>query len=648
MRLHVISDGVIAISYFCISGTLIYFVRRRRDVPFNWIFWMFGFSVLGFGISRLMEVWTVWHADYFASGAVKALAAGSVVTAAMSMLLMPKALVLPSPERLEDINQQLQTQIAERERAERELYQLNQELEKKVTLRTTELGDANAILKESEERLASIINSAMDAIITVDETQKIVVFNAAAENVFGCAVGEVLGKTLDRFIPQGFCNIHREHIRRFGQDEATSRKMYPLSKRQGVRSNGQEFPFEASISQVVTGGEKLFTVILRDVTEQVRAAEIREHLAAVVDSTDDAIITKDLNGVINAWNRGAEKIFGYSASEAIGKSMLMLFPPDRASEESGILARIRRGESVKHFETVRIRKDGTKIDVSVTISPTRDSTGTIVGASTIARDITERRQAAEDLDRKVEELKRSNKELEQFAYVASHDLQEPLRMVAAYTQLLAERYRGKLDEKADLYIRYAIDGAARMQTLIEDLLKLSRAGRGEPELKSIESTGVVERALQNLGQAIRESGATVTYADLPEFRADESQLTQVFQNLIANAIKFRGKDAPTVNISATAAEGGWEFSVADNGIGIAPEHTTDLFVIFRRLHTRKEYPGNGIGLSICKKIIERHGGRIWVESQLGAGSTFKFTLPPAEVGARVSEQEMEFAHATAS
>jgi signal transduction histidine kinase len=251
-----------------------------------------------------------------------------------------------------------------------------------------------------------------------------------------------------------------------------------------------------------------------------------------------------------------------------------------------------------------------------------------------------RRQAEEELAHKVTELARSNAELEQFAYVASHDLQEPLRMIASYTQLLADRYRGQLDERADKYIHYAVDGAVRMQALIQDLLKFSRVGRAEIEAKITESRAVVEQALNNLQVAVNDSGAVVSWIGLPVVMADSSQLTQVFQNLIANAIKFRGAEIPAIQIAAEKKDSEWVFTVSDNGIGIPAENWEDVFVIFRRLHARTEYAGNGIGLAICKKIIQRHRGKLWIEAQAKPGCCFKFTLPIA-----VSSPAAQKAHA---
>ena len=233
----------------------------------------------------------------------------------------------------------------------------------------------------------------------------------------------------------------------------------------------------------------------------------------------------------------------------------------------------------------------------------------------------------EDNKRSQEELARSNRELEQFAYVASHDLQEPLRMIASYTQLIADRYRGKLDDKADRYIHYAVDGATRMQALIDDLLTFSRVGRQGLALQNSDCNEAIEIACQNLENAIRETGAQVEHDRLPVIVADGRLLVQLFQNLISNSIKFRGTEAPHIQISAEKQKREWIFAVTDNGIGIAPEHAQSIFGIFKRLHTHDEYPGSGIGLSICKKIVEHHGGRIWVESAPGRGATFMFVLP---------------------
>jgi light-regulated signal transduction histidine kinase (bacteriophytochrome) len=284
--------------------------------------------------------------------------------------------------------------------------------------------------------------------------------------------------------------------------------------------------------------------------------------------------------------------------------------------------------------------------VDTTIVPLLDGAGKPRQYLAIRAVITERKKAEAELRdqteillRQKEELARSNADLEQFAYVASHDLQEPLRMVTAYTQLLSERYTGKLDESANKFIGYAQDGAFRMQVLIQDLLAFSRVGRKEDARAAVDCDEVLEEVRGLLASSIQESGAEINCSRLPTVIAVRTQMVQLFQNLVGNAVKFRGKEAPVISVGAAKQNGDWLFSISDNGIGIAPEYAENIFVIFQRLHARTEYPGNGIGLAICKKIVERYGGKIWVESQPGAGSTFRFTLPVR------APQKVEAAHA---
>lgn len=280
-------------------------------------------------------------------------------------------------------------------RAEEELRIAKDTLEERVRERTAEVVKSGMALRAGEERLSRIIDSAMDAVITVDEEQRITIFNPAAEKMFQCPATDAIGMPLERFLPARFRKSHGEHMRAFGLNSVTRRTMGGFSPLSGLRSNGEEFPIEASISQVEINGRKLFTAIVRDVTETAKAREVSSRLVAIVESSEDAIISKTLEGVITSWNPGAEKIFGYRAAEVIGKPMLLIIPPERVNEEKEIIAKIVRGESTDHFETIRVRKDGKRIDVAETISPLRDNSGRIIGASKIARDITERKQAEE-------------------------------------------------------------------------------------------------------------------------------------------------------------------------------------------------------------------------------------------------------------
>jgi PAS domain S-box-containing protein len=376
--------------------------------------------------------------------------------------------------------------------------------------------------------------------------------------------------------------------------------------------------------------DRLDQAAAREIAARSEIAAARAHLASIVESSDDAIISKALDGSIQTWNPGAARLFGYAAEEVLGRPVTILIPPEQHDEEPRIVERLKRGERIEHYETVRVRKDGGRVPVSLSVSPLRDSTGRVVGAAKILRDITERKRAEQELAERAEHLARSNAELEQFAYVASHDLQEPLRMVASYTQLLARRYKDKLDADAQEFMHYAVDGASRMQALINDLLAYSRVGTKGGNFEPTSSEAALERALANLRLAIQESGAAVTHDALPTIVADPVQLTQLFQNLVGNAIKFRGAEPPRVHVSAERRGTEWVFAVRDNGIGIEPAYRERIFIIFQRLHGRVEYPGTGIGLAICKKIAERHGGRIWVESAPGRGSAFHFTVPTRE------------------
>ncbi|HEX9996601.1 MAG TPA: PAS domain S-box protein [Abditibacterium sp.] len=356
-----------------------------------------------------------------------------------------------------------------------------------------------------------------------------------------------------------------------------------------------------------------------DIEDKKREAEDFAARAAIVEAADDAIIGLDMDGNIVTWNGGARRLYSYSAEETVGHSEAMLIPHDLPDELPHILDSIRRGETLDHYETVRVRKDGKRLDVSFTLSPIKDGQGKIIGIASIARDITEAKLSEA-------ELRRSNAELEQFAYVASHDLQEPLRAMAGTVQLLQQSYKGQLDADADEIITHAVAAATRMQTLINDLLAFSRLARHGKTFAPTDCTEILTDVETILEVAIAESGAVITHDALPVVMGNASQLRQLLQNLLSNAIKFRGLRPLQIHVSARRDQNTWLFSVRDNGMGIEEQYFERIFVIFQRLHTRDEYPGTGIGLAICQKIVERHGGHIWLESETGQGTTFYFTL----------------------
>lgn len=356
--------------------------------------------------------------------------------------------------------------------------------------------------------------------------------------------------------------------------------------------------------------------------------DVVEWLRSVVNNVVDGIITIGQGGTITTFNPAAERIFNYQSSEVIGQNVKLLMPEPYRGEHDRYIADYLRTGDAKIIgigrEVVGRRKDGTLFPLDLAVSEFR-----LAGQrhfTGIIRDITARKQAERELRESADDLARSNLDLQQFAYVASHDLQEPLRAVAGCVQLLQKRYAEQLDSRADELIGHAVDGARRMQTLIDDLLAYSRVGTRGKSFGNTDCQGVLKVALANLAAAIEESGAIITLDKLPTVLADEAQLTQVFQNLLSNAMKFRGVSVPRIHVRSEQRAAEWVLSVTDNGIGIDPEYFDRIFVIFQRLHTRSEYAGTGIGLAICKKIVERHGGRMWVESQAGQGSTFYFSL----------------------
>lgn len=353
---------------------------------------------------------------------------------------------------------------------------------------------------------------------------------------------------------------------------------------------------------------------------------LRRRAEQFFNVTLDMLCTISLDGRLIDLNPAWEPILNYKPLELTGRLLTELVHPEDLPIVNTALRRLIHGGESSRFEARYRHKDGAYrwLAWAIVISPQDEI---VYGA---ARDVTERHQAEETLRQQAEELERSNRELEQFAYVASHDLQEPLRIVSSYMQLLARRYQGKLDQDADEFIGFAVEGANRMKSLITDLLAYSRVGTRGKELIPVEMEDALARATRNLRLAIQDSGAIIAHDDLPVVLADPLQMTQLLQNLIGNAIKFRGPKAPRIHVGVRRRDQHWLFFVRDNGIGIDPQYAERIFVIFQRLHNRDEYPGTGIGLAICRKIVERHGGEIWVESKPGNGATFYFTLQPAE------------------
>ena len=480
-------------------------------------------------------------------------------------------------------------------------------------------------LRNSEEKYRMLVEGVENYSIFMLDLQGLVVsWNAGAERLKGYTAGQIVGHDFRCFfLPE---DIKRGKPGEWLRIAAVAGRHQEQVLR--VRKDGSRFLANVTLTALRDGSGKLqgFSEISQDLTE---STESDAKYRGLLEAAPDAMVVVNHRGQIVLLNVQAENQFGYRRDELVGQMIGNIVPEGFAerlvadalrSTEDALAQQIGTG-----IELSGRRKDGSTFPIELMLSPL--GTGDNILVTVAIRDITRRKEAEAVLLQKVQELSRSNEELGQFAYMASHDLQEPLRMVASYTQLLSRRYKGKLDADADEFIAFAVDGANRMQQLIRDLLAYSRVRTEGENLNDTSSEGALNLALQNLRVATEETGAVVTHDALPVVLADETQLVQLFQNLVGNGIKYHGAGIPRVHVSAARdGHGKWLFSVKDNGIGIEPRYFEKIFGVFQRLHKREEFPGNGIGLAICKKIVERHGGDIRVASVLGQGSTFSFAL----------------------
>ena len=536
----------------------------------------------------------------------------------------------------------------------------------KVLHDVTERKQVEEALRESQAQLTGIIQSAMDTIITVDDQQRIVLFNAAAEKMFRCSASDAVGQSIERFIPQRFRSQHAGHIRRFGETGVTSRGMGTLGALWALRADGEEFQIEASISQIETRGKKLFTVILRDVTERKQAeAELARRAAelarseqalrvqtrmfqSVLDSMDEGLVTADENGKFLLWNPAAEKILGMGAMDLSIQEWaphygcylpdaVTPFPTDQLP-----LVRAIRGEAADVEMFVRNPKLEQGVWIEVTGRPLKDEDGVLRGGVVAFRDVTrtkaserEIRKLNDELEQRVvqrtAQLEAANKELETFTYSVSHDLRAPLRHIGGFSKILVEEFGPALDPTAQHYLQRIEEGTRRMGVLVDELLNLARVGRHSLSLQVTGLNSIVAELVSMLKPESEGRQVEWIIADLPFVECDPILIKQVLQNLMANALKFtRPRPRAVIEIGQVEENGNPAVFVRDNGVGFSMKYADKLFGVFQRLHRPEDFEGTGIGLATVQRIIQKHGGRVWVEAELDRGATFYFSLGASE------------------
>ncbi len=477
---------------------------------------------------------------------------------------------------------------------------------------------------QTVEQLTAVIEAMPTAVIMVNQHGAIVLVNAQAERLFGYKGTELLDEMIDILVPYRFRAAHPALRVQFTANP-TARPMGAGRDLFGLRKDGTEFPIEIGLSSIKTNDELFVVSAIVDISERKR---LEARFRAMIESAPMAMVMVDQAGSIVLVNAETERLFGYGRDELLHKKTEVLIPQRFRESHPGMRSQYFVTPEARRMGVGRdlfgVRKDGSEFPVEIGLNPVRTDEGLFVLSAIV--DISERAQT-KALQLAVEALERSNLELQRFAYIASHDLQTPMRSVASFVELLQLTYADQLDTQANDWIQRIVESVKQLQTLVRDLLEYSRIDTQAGRFEEVQFRQVFDHTVALLETSIREADATVSCGALPTVLGDSSQLVHLMLNLIGNGLKYRGVDAPSIHVTAERIGHEWQFAVRDNGIGIALHHQERIFEIFQRLHEQRAYPGTGIGLAICRRVIHRHGGKIWVESEPGQGSVFYFTIP---------------------
>ncbi|MBT29613.1 MAG: PAS domain-containing sensor histidine kinase [Thalassobius sp.] len=470
--------------------------------------------------------------------------------------------------------------------------------------------------RKAESRSQALIETAPDAMVIVNNCGQIILVNGQAEKLFGYTRNELLGQDIEILIPDRFLDKHSSHRKSFFSNPHT-RGMGRDMELWGKKKNGEEFPVEVSLGPLRTEETLLVSAAIRDISERKYAEEKFKRL---LESAPDPMVIVDQNGAITLINGQTENLFGYSRDELLGQQIELLIPGKFRAQHPEYRKKFFQNPKLRpmgmNLELFGLKKNGEEFPVEISLSPIQEKDSMLVSAA--IRDISDRKY--------IKQLEQKNRELEQFAYIASHDLQEPLHTVKSFVQLLKTDYHNQLDHQAQQFLSFIFQSTSRMEKLIYGLLEYSRIGK-QKQLSLVDCNKLLKEVIDDLHAKIVEAKATIHVDHLPTIDAYKTELWQLFQNLLSNAIKFRKQDVdPIIHISCIQNNNESTFSIQDNGIGIQSKFFDKIFIIFQRLHFREDFEGTGIGLAQCKKIVELHGGKIWLESNPGMGSNFLFTI----------------------